>query len=88
MNGMKMDLWITSSGMNNMESKILKKEAVANELAAQMRSNMRPRIITSEEKIVSVLEHLNSAAEAFEEAGNDKFAVLVTHILTNFANKL
>lgn len=83
-----MGRWITSSGMNNMQSKVLKKEAVADELATQMRLNMRVKVATSDEKIAAVLVHLNSAAEAFEEAGNDKFAALVTQVLTSFSNKL
>lgn len=71
-----------------MQSKLLKKEAAADELATQMKLNMRVRIPTSDEKIASVLVHLNSAAEAFEEAGDDKFAALVTQVLTSFSNKL
>lgn len=88
MNGTKRLQWTTSSGMNNMQSKLLKKEAAADELATQMKLNMRVRIPTSDEKIASVLVHLNSAAEAFEEAGDDKFAALVTQVLTSFSNKL
>ncbi len=67
---------------------MLKKEAAANELATQMKLNMRIRVPTQEEKFAAVLNHLNSAAEAFDEAGDSKFAELVTQMMTNFADQL
>lgn len=64
---------------------MIKKEAGADELAALMKLNMKPRFPTPEEKIASALDHLNIAAEAFDEAGNSKFADLVTNFMVKFA---
>ena len=57
---------------------------VADELASQMKINMRPRFPTQEEKLAAVLEHLDMAAECFDEAGNDKFADIVTNFMVMF----
>lgn len=65
----------------------MKKDELANELAAQMKMNMRPRFPTQQEKLAAVFDHLNLAAEYFEEAGNDKFAEMVTNTVVGFAKK-
>lgn len=66
---------------------MINKYAIADELAAQMKSNMRPVSATIEEKVAAVLDHLNQAAEAFDEAGNAKFATLVTNVVIKLANE-
>jgi hypothetical protein len=63
----------------------MNKNAVADELAIQMKMNMRPRFPTQEEKLAAVLNHLNMAAEYFDEAGNDKLANLITNFMVKFA---
>lgn len=63
----------------------MNKNAVADEIAVQMKMNMRPQFPTSEEKLSAVFNHLNLAAEYFDEAGNDKFANLVTNFMVRFA---
>lgn len=63
----------------------MNKETVANELAIQMKMNMRPHFPTQQEKLAAILNHLNMAAEYFDEAGNDKFANLVTNFMVKFA---
>lgn len=63
----------------------MNKEIIANELAIQMKKNMKPTIPTNEEKIAEVLNHLNLAAEYFDEAGNSKFAELVTNLICKMA---
>ena len=64
---------------------MMKKDELANELAAQMKMNMRPRFPTQQEKLAAVFDHLNLAAEYFEEAGNEKLAGLVTDYLVRLA---
>lgn len=64
---------------------MMKKDELANELAAQMKMNMRPRFPTQQEKLAAVFDHLNLAAEHFEEAGNEKLANLVTDYLVRLA---
>lgn len=63
----------------------MKKNDISTELALQMKANMRPRFPTQEEKLAAVMEHLNLAAEYFDEAGNDKLADLVTNFMVRFA---
>lgn len=53
-----------------------------------MKQAMRPKFPTQEENFSIILNHLNSAAEAFDEAGNSKFADLVTQVMTSFASQL
>jgi hypothetical protein len=55
------------------------------DLASEMKLNMRPKLPTPEEKLVIALNHLNSAAEAFDEADNSKFAQLVTDAITKLS---
>lgn len=64
---------------------MMNKEAATNELAVLMKMNLRPRFPTQEEKLAAVLNHLNMAAEYFDEAGNDKLANLVTNFMVKFA---
>lgn len=66
---------------------MINKQAAENELASQMKRNMRPVAASTEDKIAAVLDHLNQAAEAFDEAGNTKFATLVTNVVVKFANE-
>lgn len=63
----------------------MKKQAATDELAMLMKMNMRPRFPTQEEKLAAVMDHLNMAAEYFDEAGNDKLADLVTNFMVRFA---
>jgi len=68
---------------------MLKKQAVANEIAASMRENLKPKSCpTTPDKIAEALDKLTLAAQLFDTIGRTKYASGVDAVIFNLQKKL
>lgn len=72
---------MSNINMSNINNKI----NIDIDIAAEMRRNLRPVLLSNELRIKEALHHLDCAAERFDEAGNDKMAEMVTDLLVKMA---
>lgn len=68
---------------------MIKKQAVANEIVASMRENLKPKSCpTTPDKISEALDKLTLAAQLFDTIGRTKCADNVDEIIEKLASEL